>query len=109
MQSIQEFEKKIKKEFKFLDFAPVVFVSALTKEKIENLFRAINDSYEGATTRISTSVLNEVLLEIVLRTPPVEFNGGILKVLYANQVATAPPQFVLFVNDAELMHYSYKE
>lgn len=106
--TMAEFEKKIKKEFKFLDFAPVVFVSAVTKERIENLFKAINDSYEGATTRISTSVLNEVLLETVLRTPPVEFNGGILKISYANQVDSKPPVIIMFVNNPEYLHFSYQ-
>lgn len=106
--TMAEFEKKIKKEFKFLDFAPVVFVSAVTKERIENLFKAINDSYEGATTRISTSVLNEVLLETVLRTPPVEFNGGILKISYANQVDCKPPVIIMFVNNPEYLHFSYQ-
>ena len=106
--TMAEFEKKIKKEFKFLDFAPVVFVSALTKDRIENLFKAINDSYEGATTRISTSVLNEVLLETVLRTPPVEFNGGILKISYANQVDSKPPVIIMFVNNPEYLHFSYQ-
>ena len=106
--TMAEFEKKIKNEFKFLDFAPVVFVSALTKERIENLFKAINDCYEGATTRISTSVLNEVLLEVVLRNPPVEFNGGFLKISYANQVETKPPVILMFVNNPEYLHFSYK-
>jgi len=106
--TMSEFEKKIKKEFKFLDFAPVVFVSALTKDRIESLFKAINDCYEGATTRISTSVLNEVLLETVLRTPPVEFNGGILKISYANQVDCKPPVIIMFVNNPEYLHFSYQ-
>ena len=106
--TMAEFEKNIKKEFKFLDFAPVIFVSALTKDRIENLFKAINDSYEGATTRISTSVLNEVLLETVLRTPPVEFNGGILKISYANQVDCKPPVIIMFVNNPEYLHFSYQ-
>lgn len=106
--TMAEFEKNIRKEFKFLDFAPIVFVSALTKEKIENLFRVINDSYEGYTTRISTSVLNEVLLEAVLRNPPVEFNGGFLKISYANQVSNKPPVIIMFVNNPEYLHFSYQ-
>lgn len=106
--TMAEFEKQIKKEFKFLDFAPVVFVSALTKDRIENVFKAIKESYEGATTRISTSVLNEVLLEVVLRTPPVEFNGGILKISYANQVSSKPPVIIMFVNNPEYLHFSYQ-
>ena len=102
------YEKKIRDEFKFLGFAPIVFVSAVTKDKIENLFSVINDSYEGYTTRISTSVLNEVLLEVVLRNPPVEFNGGILKISYAHQVSSKPPVIVMFVNNPEYLHFSYQ-
>jgi GTP-binding protein len=106
--TMAEYEKKIREEFKFLSFAPIVFVSALTKEKVENLFSVINDSYEGYTTRISTSVLNEVLLEVVLRNPPVEFNGGILKISYAHQVSSKPPVIVMFVNNPEWLHFSYQ-
>lgn len=106
--TMAEFEKKIRDEFKFLSFAPIVFVSALTKERVANLFKVINDSYEGYTTRISTSVLNEVLLETVLRNPPVEFNGGILKISYANQVSSKPPVIILFVNNPEYLHFSYQ-
>lgn len=102
------FEKEIRKEFKFLNYAPIVFVSALKNERIETLFKAIITCYESSTKRISTSVLNDVLLEAITRTPPVEFNGGILKVAYANQVSVAPPQFVLFVNDPKYMHFSYQ-
>lgn len=102
------FEKEIRNNFKFLSYAPIVFVSALKNQRIDTLFKAINTCYESATKRISTSVLNEVLLEAITRTPPVEFNGGILKVLYANQVSTNPPQFVLFVNDPKYLHFSYQ-
>ena len=102
------FEKDIRNNFKFLSYAPIVFVSALKNQRIDTLFKAINTCYESATKRIATSVLNDVLLEAVVRTPPVEFNGGILKVLYANQVATTPPQFVLFVNDPKYLHFSYQ-
>ena len=102
------YEKKIRDEFKFLGFAPIVFVSAVTKDKIENLFSVINDAYEGYTTRISTSVLNEVLLEVVLRNPPVEFNGGLLKISYAHQVSSKPPVIVMFVNNPEYLHFSYQ-
>ena len=101
-------EKEIRNEFKFLSYAEIVFVSALKNERIETLFKAITTSYESATKRISTSVLNDVLLEAITRTPPVEFNGGILRVLYANQVSAQPPYFVLFVNDPKYMHFSYQ-
>lgn len=106
--TMAEYEKKIRDEFKFLSFAPIVFVSAVTKDKIENLFSKINECYEGANTRISTSVLNEVLLETVLRNPPVEFNGGFLKISYANQVSVKPPVIIMFVNNPDYLHFSYQ-
>ena len=106
--TMASYEKKIREEFKFLSFAPIVFVSALTKDRVENLFSVINDAYEGYNTRISTSVLNEVLLEVVLRNPPVEFNGGILKISYAHQVSSKPPVIVMFVNNPEYLHFSYQ-
>ena len=76
-----EFEKDIRNNFKFLSYAPIVFVSAIKNERISTLFKAITTCYESYTKRISTSVLNDVLLEAVTRTPPVEFNGGILKIM----------------------------
>ena len=106
--TMAQMEKTIRNEFKFLSYAEIVFVSALKNERIDTLFKAITTSYESATKRISTSVLNDVLLEAVTRTPPLEFNGGILRVLYANQVSTQPPQFVLFVNDPKYLHFSYQ-
>lgn len=106
--TMAEFEKKIRDEFKFLSFAPIVFVSALKKDRIENLFSVINEAYEGYSTRISTSVLNEVLMEVILRNPPVEFNGGILKITYANQVSSKPPVIIMFVNNPEYLHFSYQ-
>ena len=102
------FEKEIRNNFKFLSYAPIVFVSALKNQRIDTLFKAITNSYESSVKRISTSVLNDVLLEAVTRTPPLEFNGGILKILYANQVSVQPPQFVLFVNDPKYLHFSYQ-
>ena len=79
-----------------------------TEVAFRAIFKAINESYEGATTRISTSVLNEVLLEVVLRNPPVEFNGGILKISYAHQVSSKPPVIIVFVNNPEYLHFSYQ-
>jgi len=106
--TMSEFEKKIRNEFKFLSYAEIVFVSAMKNQRIDTLFKAITLSYESATKRISTSVLNDVLLEAVTRTPPLEFNGGILRILYANQVSSKPPMFVLFVNDPKYLHFSYQ-
>lgn len=103
-----EFESKIRNEFKFISFAPIVFVSALKKTRIENLFILIEKVYENASRRIATNVLNTVLMQAVLLNPPKEFNRGVVKVLYANQVETKPPLFVLFVNSSKHLHFSYR-
>ncbi len=103
-----EFESKIRNEFKFISFAPIVFVSALKKTRIENLFILIERVYENASRRIATNVLNTVLMQAVLLNPPKEFNRGVVKVLYANQVETKPPLFVLFVNSSKHLHFSYR-
>lgn len=106
--TMKEFEIKIRNEFKFLSYAPIVFVSALKNQRIDTLFLAINKVYVNSTTRIATNVLNEVLLKAVMVVPPVEFNNGILKVYYANQVAIKPPLIVIFVNNSKYLHFSYQ-
>ncbi len=103
-----EFTKKIRDEFKFLDFASIVFLSAKNKSRINTLLPEIvkaNDSYQR---RVSTSILNDIIedAQIINLTP--SFNGGRLKIYFANQVAIKPPTFVLFCNDPSYMHFSYQ-
>ena len=101
-------EKTIREHFKYLSYAPVVFVSALTKRRINTLIPMIDEVYQNSIRRISTSVINEVIHDAVAKTPPPTHSGKQLKVYYASQVATAPPTFVVFVNNPELCHFSYK-
>ena len=105
--TMNEFKKKIRNEFKFLDYAPIVFVSALEKSRINTIFQAIDVAYDAYNMRVSTSVINEIIQDAQTMNPTPYFNGGRLKILFANQVSTCPPTFVLFVNDPHYMHFSY--
>jgi len=98
----------IRKEFLFLSYAPIVFVSALTKQRVHTLIPKIEEVYTNSTRRIQTSILNEVIMDAQAITPAPTHNGKRLKIYYASQVSVAPPTFILFVNDPELMHFSYR-
>jgi len=102
------FEKKIRAEFKFLDFAPIVFVSAKNKSRIPLVFAAIEHAYQGYAMRVSTSLLNDIMQDAQIMNPTPHFNGGRLKIYYANQVDVKPPTFVMFVNHPDFLHFSYK-
>lgn len=106
--AMHEFQKKIRDEFKFLEFAPIVFTSAKNKTRIEAIFESLIIAYEGYTLRVSTSLLNDIMVDAQIMNPTPHFNGGRLKIYYANQVDVKPPTFVLFVNHPDFMHFSYK-
>lgn len=103
-----EFKKQLKKEMPFLDYSPIIFVSALNKTKINKVFEAIHFVYNAYHLRIATNVLNEVIQDAQTMNESPNFNGGRLKIYYANQVDVAPPTFVLFVNEPKWMHFSYQ-
>ncbi len=98
----------IRNEFTYLAYAPIIFVSAKTKQRVANLFGLIDEVYSFSKLRIATNVLNEVVLDAQMITPAPTHNGKRCKIYYASQVAVAPPTFILFVNDSELMHFSYQ-
>ena len=100
--------KEIRKEFLYLDYAPIAFVSAMNKTRVHTLFPLIDEVYDYSHLRVSTSLLNEVIADAQITTPPPTHNGRRLKINYASQVAVAPPTFALFVNDTELLHFSYQ-
>ena len=106
-KTMAEFTKTVRDNFKFLDYAPIVFVSALNKSRINTIFDAIDASYEAYNTRVATSVLNEVMQDAQIMNPAPYFNGGRIRIFFANQVSVCPPTFVLFVNDPNYMHFSY--
>ena len=98
---------QIREHFLFLDYAPIVFVSAKTKQRVHNLLPVIKRVSENHAMRIQSSILNEVIEDAVARNPAPTDKGRRLRLYYATQVATQPPTFVIFVNDVELMHFSY--
>lgn len=106
--TMSDYTKIIRQEYKFLDYAPVVFVSALKKSRLDTLFDALKLVHEAYYTRVKTSVLNDVIQDALVLNPTPDFNGGRLKIFYASQVTTAPPTFVLFVNNPDFMHFSYQ-
>lgn len=107
-KTMHKIEEEIRKQFVYLDYAPIVFVSALTGSKVQNLFPLIQKVYQGGKIEVSTSALNEVLNQAISLTPPPTHKGKRLRIKYATQVASKPPTFVVFVNDLELMHFSYQ-
>jgi len=107
-RTINEVTKKIKDEFIYLTYAPIVFVSALTKQRIDNILPLVDTVYNFSNLRIQTNILNEVIFDAQLLTPATTINGKRCKIYYSSQVSVAPPTFVLFVNDPELFHFSYR-
>ena len=107
-KTMNQITKKIREEFKYLDYAPIAFVSAKTGAKVSNLIPLIDQVHDACTLRIPTNVLNDVVLDAQMMNPPKPHNGRQLKIYYSSQVSVEPPTFVLFVNDPELFHFSYK-
>lgn len=105
--TISEMTKWIRQEYKFLDYAPICFVSAAKKQRLETIFQSLLTVHQAYYTRVKTSLLNEVMQDAQMINPSPNFNGGRVKILYASQVETAPPTIVLFVNNPEWMHFSY--
>ncbi len=101
-------EKKLRTQFLYLSYAPIVFVSALKRQRIGQLLPLIDQVHDNSALRIQTNVLNEVIMDAQLMDPPKPHNGKRLKIYYASQVSVCPPTIVLFVNDPQLLHFSYK-
>ena len=106
-KTMHEWEEMIRNEFRFLSYIPIVFLSAKTKSRIHTLFPIIKKTFENYSRRVSTSILNEVISEAMIISPPKEHNQKIIKVYYATQVKVKCPTFVLFVNDTNALHFSY--
>lgn len=106
--STLRYTETLRKELIFMQYAPVVYVSALTKQRIHRLPEVINYVAEQNAMRVATSVLNQVIADAVAINPPPTEKGQRLKILYATQVKIKPPTFVIFVNEPEIMHFSYQ-
>ena len=107
-KTMKKMESQIREQFKYLDYAPIIFVSAKDKKRVHLLLPMIQEVYANSQTRVATSVLNDVLIDAQTMNPTTTFNGGRLKIYYANQVSVCPPTFVLFTNDPQYLHFSYK-
>ncbi len=105
--TMHKYEKEVRKQFAYLSYAPIIFVSAKTKQRVNALLPLIDEVHDYSLLRIQTNVINEVILDAQLMTPPPTHNGVRLKIYYASQVAVGPPTFVLFVNNPKLLHFSY--
>ncbi|SDX71576.1 MULTISPECIES: ribosome biogenesis GTPase Der [Salimicrobium] len=106
--SIKEFEDEVRSAFRYLDYAPVVFLSAKTKKRIHTLLPAVVQASENHAKRVSTNLLNEVIVDALAMNPSPSIKGQTLKIFYSTQVAVKPPTFVVFVNDPNLMHFTYE-
>ena len=106
--TMKEFESHIRNEFQYLSYAPIVFVSAKTHQRLNELPKLIKRVDENHSKRVSSAVLNDVIMDAIAHNPTPTDNGKRLRIYYATQVAVKPPTFVIFVNDPELMHFSYE-
>lgn len=106
--TMNEYRKKLMNDFSFMSFAPIMFISAKTGQRIDRLFEKISFVHSQNSMRISTGKLNEVLAGATARVQPPTDKGKRLKIYYMTQASTRPPSFVFFVNNAELFHFSYQ-
>ena len=106
--TVNEFTRRIREHLAYMPYAPILFVSAKTGQRIDNIFERINYVHNQANTRISTGMLNDVLSEATMRVQPPTDKGKRLKIYYMTQISVAPPTFVIFCNNEELFHFSYQ-
>ena len=106
--TLEEYSRQIRDKFPFMQYAPIVFISAKTGQRVHKLFEQINEIYRQAGVRLSTGMLNDLIAESIAMVPTPQDKGRHLKIFYATQVGVRPPQFVLFINDKDLMHFSYE-
>ena len=106
--TVKEFEKKIANELAFASYAPIIFISAKTGQRVDKLFELINSVASQNALRVTTAVLNQVINEAIAVVQPPTDKGKRLKIFYGTQASTKPPTFVIFVNKKELFHFSYE-
>lgn len=106
--TLETYQSEVLDALKFVDFAPVLFVSALTGQRLQNIWDAVDNVYAQATKRIPTGALNEVMGDAQMSLQPPMIGGRRLRIYYATQQGELPPTFILFVNDGQLMHFAYE-
>lgn len=104
----QKFTEELRILFKFVDYAPIVYLSAKNRSGLKNLFDAIDKCFEDSNKRVPTAILNEVVLNAQIMNQAPDFNGGRLKISYVSQVKAQPPTFIFFVNNPKFLHFSYE-
>ena len=107
-KTMQRMEEDVRRDLSYMTYAPVLFLSALTGQRVEKLFGLINSVVNQAAMRIPTGVLNQVLADAQARVQPPTDKGKRLKIYYMTQIGVKPPHFVIFCNDAQLFHFSYR-
>ncbi len=107
-KTMQQFIVKIRDAFQFMTYAPILFVSALTTRRVDLILPKVIEVSEAYSYRVKTSVLNDVIYDAIAINPPPTVKGKKIKINYATQVSVKPPTFVVFVNEPELVHFSYK-
>ncbi len=106
--TVKEFTEKIRNALSYMTYAPIIFVSAKTGQRIENIFESIVYIYNQSCMRVTTGMLNDMLADAQARVQPPSDKGRRLKIYYMTQVGVKPPSFVIFCNDARLFHFSYQ-
>ena len=106
--TLEKYQKQVLSDLKFISYAPVLFLSALSGQRVQNVFPKVREVYAAASRRITTGVLNDVLADAVNAVPPPMQGGRRLRIYYGTQVSVRPPSFALFVNDEELMFFAYE-
>ena len=107
-KTIYRFTEELRQKFSFMPYADILFISAVTGQRLQNLFLEIDKVRQSQTLRVQTGVLNEIMTEACALKQPPSDKGKRLRLYYITQVGTEPPTFVIFVNDRELFHFSYQ-
>ncbi len=107
-KTMNSFTEKVRTEFAYLSYAPIVFVSAKSGQRVDQIIPVVDRVYENSNRRIPTNILNQVIADTQITTPAPARNGKRFRVYYATQVASAPPTFVLSCNDPKLLHFTYQ-
>ena len=106
--TMEEYKKKVQEGLGFMQYAPVLFISAKTGQRVPKIFELIKFVADQASLRITTGMLNDLMNEATAMVQPPSDKGKRLRIYYATQIGVKPPTFVIFVNDNELFHYSYE-
>ncbi len=106
--TLEKYTKEVREKLKFMSYAPVVFISALTGQRVDRILKMVKSVYEQASRRVTTGLLNDILSDAQNALQPPATSGRRLRIYYATQQSVMPPTFVFFVNDESLMHFSYE-